>query len=60
MRFCLYDVIQTLKHVGYNIENTHVSYYSIAFNAYVNCSYDPIAKDIWIFEDDLEKIGDTL
>lgn len=42
------------------MDNTFVSYYSSIFSAYINCNLDPISKTIWLSEDDLEVIDNSL
>jgi hypothetical protein len=60
MRLRLYDVVKYLKRQGYAIENTFISYYSSIFSAYINCNLDPVSKTVFLAEDDLELIDNTL
>lgn len=60
MRLRLYDVVKFLKRQGYAIENTFISYYSSIFSAYINCNLDPVSKTVFLSEDDLELIDNTL
>lgn len=54
MKLRLYDVVIFLKKQGYPIENTFVAYYSNLFSAYINCSLDPISRQIYLSEEDFE------
>lgn len=56
LRLRLFDIMTFLKKQGYQLQKHLVSYLSFAFNAFVNCSADPLSKSIWVCEDDLELI----
>ena len=60
MCFRLFDVIQYLKDQGYRISNTQVSYYSVLFSSFVNCNLDPVSKNIWLSDEDLQNIDNQL
>ena len=53
LRLRLFDVVHFLKKQGYALESTYISYYSPVFSAYVNCNKDPLAKTIWLTQQDL-------